>query len=90
MPYMMPIPKNERMQLIDNGKIKTCLEGFVQTKYIHQDVKWRHFRRWQDVIYLIDLGEVSKLGEKDPNSWVENEMSGLRDVTSMSENEDSF
>ena len=86
MPYLHPIPENERLELLDNGVIKTTLETFAKSGFIHTDIKWRHFRQWKtddqenDRVFLVDFGNESLHKEKKSSAiatWVGNSIETL-------------
>lgn len=78
MPYLRPIRKSERHQLLDNNQIKKALVSFAKTGYKHLDIKWRHFGRWKEGIFLLDLGRVADVVDAEIESWVKEAMEMLR------------
>lgn len=89
MPYLRPIPKEERHQLLENGEIKNALQNFAKSGYLHGDVKWRHLGRSRgkdakdqeknQTIFLLDLGSILKEGdEAKQNAWVDEAVDHLR------------
>ena len=90
MPYMMPIAKNERAELLRNGSITKTLRDFAKSKFRHLDIKWRHFRRWQGNIYLIDLGAVEKIPqEESADFWVKQQIDLLENDMKKNSNKKS-
>jgi len=41
MPWYMPIPKKDRKNLLNNGKIEESLKAFANTNYKHLNIKSR-------------------------------------------------
>jgi hypothetical protein len=88
MPYLHPIEKGERQDLLDQGVLKEVLVTFAKSGFIHRDIKWRHFRRWKKKglagsrIVLTDLGEGSLCeheGDDDAvATWIDKSLSNLQ------------
>jgi hypothetical protein len=79
MPYFKPIPKAERLNRITDGSVERALMRFAESGFKHGEVYWRHFGRWKDDLYLLDLGWVTKFGPGDNKlEWAQTSLKNLR------------
>jgi hypothetical protein len=69
MPYLQPIPRNQRLQEMNN--VKEALKSFAESGYKHNDIRWRHFGSYEGKMYLCDLGHIEELTEADSETWIE-------------------
>jgi len=82
MPYLRPIPLHDRPKFLENGQIEKALSYFAKSGYIHNDIKWRHLGLWvddqgQDIICLMDLGDVVQAKAGDILAWQQKSMECL-------------
>ena len=88
MPYLYPIPPEERLEMLDNGEILRALKTFGASGFIHVDMKWQHIRIWYDRsggrhVFIVDLEEDSlerpEEKEKKVNidKWIEQSINAL-------------
>jgi hypothetical protein len=72
MPYLKPISIHQRLEQKEH--VKKALERFAKSGYKHNDIRWRHFGWWNDVLYMCDLGDIEKMQcKKDgvEGEWIE-------------------
>jgi hypothetical protein len=85
MPYLSPVSTVKRMFVLNIGKIKETLEEFSRKqkdgkRYLHRDVKWRHFGYYKEKLYLLDLGRVSEVkgnADAEVQTWIEASLESL-------------
>jgi hypothetical protein len=81
MPYLRPIPRGERHAELKQTEIEGALRDFSKSGYKHDDIKWRHFGRWQKKLFLLDLGSISLIkNEAAKSDWVTKSMEKLRNT----------
>jgi len=72
MPYLQPVPANERLSLLDDGTIRQTLKQFAKSGFTHSDVKWRHFGWFGKQLFMSDLSSIEKSSTGgDVSSWLE-------------------
>jgi hypothetical protein len=77
MPYLKPIPINQRLEQKEN--VKEALKIFAKSGYKHNDIRWRHFGWWNDKLYMCDLGNIVKMQDKKDgmeDKWIEEWVAG--------------
>jgi hypothetical protein len=84
MPYLSPVSREKRKYVLEN-EIKVALQDFSRKqengkRYLHADVKWRHFGYYQNKLYLLDLGYVSEVknGDAKVKALIEASFKSLR------------
>ena len=88
MPYFHPIQPQERAELLKQNVIRKSLLHFAESGFLHNDVKWRHFR-WKKAtipgerkLFIIDLGEEGLEEhcnkEESIEAWVDQSLAKLQ------------
>jgi hypothetical protein len=65
MPYLQDLPKRLWGVLLADGGAEEALIRFTQSGYKQESMRWEHFRLFENQLYLVDLGRISKFGPKD-------------------------
>ena len=94
MPFFNAIPRDQRLAVLANGKIKEGLTKFGEAGFVHNEVKWRHLGRLprpgeqsaedelNQNIYILDLGAngvEAASASFDVDKWVTSVMTELRE-----------
>ena len=80
MPFLKPVALEDRKKLLEECKIKTALESFASSGYIHDDVRWRHFGWWGEDLLMLDLGGVTKEpDESRVRCWIDRSLCILQE-----------
>jgi hypothetical protein len=82
MPYLSPVIANNRKSLL--GDISTALKEFSLKKtngkrYLHDDVKWRHFGYYKGNLYLMDLEAILEVKDGDDDAEEEEVSKWIRE-----------